>query len=152
MCLSHRGHAIGERLKENEISQMTCFSVSLILKHKIMLIIWEPCLCCCFLFLGRNICNIPLEVNKKGLLCQVNMCIKLFDALWRYFFNCFLSIFFCHRFLNVEIAREQVSMTSVNKIITLAITTLGERSPAMAISPVTLGLLAFLYCSTMFLK
>lgn len=63
----YRGHAIGERLKENEISQMTCFSVSLILKHKIMLIMWEPCLCSCFLFLGRNICNIPLKWNKIGL-------------------------------------------------------------------------------------
>ena len=36
---AYRGRAIGERLKENEINQMTCFSVSLILKHKIMLII-----------------------------------------------------------------------------------------------------------------
>ena len=93
---AYRGRAIGERLKENETYQMTCFSVSLILKHKIMLIIWEPCLCSYFFFLGRNICNTPFKWNKKGLLCQVNMCIKLLNDVT--FSTFFFLYFWFHTF------------------------------------------------------
>ena len=62
---AYRGCVIGKRLKENEINQMTCFSVSLILKHKIMLKYYLGALLMflffLFFFLGRNICNTPFK-------------------------------------------------------------------------------------------
>ena len=73
---AYRGRAICERLKENEINQLTCFSVSLILKHKIMLIIWEPCLCSCFFFFSfwEETFAIHLLSEIKKVSCVRSTC------------------------------------------------------------------------------